>query len=346
MRIAIVCPYDLGVHGGVQDQTTRLVKWLGAAGHQARLIGPGETGPEGSVLLGRTSRVRINRSTAPIGLGPGAVVALRRATADADVIHVHEPFVPAVGMAALKVGMGAKVATFHADPSRAVRGVYSLGRSVARIMLSQATVLTAVSATAASALRRVRPVRIVPNGIDVAEYGAGDKQPGRVVFVGRDDPRKGLAVLLDAWPAVLAAAPNAELHLVGVERDVAVPSVVVHGLVAEEEKRAVLAGAEVHVAPNTGGESFGVVVLEGMASRCAVVASGIPAFAAVLAGAGELVPPNDPAGLAAAIVRLLGDPERRAALADAAHRRAMDFDGSVVAAGYAAAYEEAVALAV
>lgn len=345
MRVAVVCPYDLGRRGGVQDQATRLVRWLGAADHEAVLIGPGETGPDGAVLLGKAMVIRANRSAAPITLKPASVARVREATEGADVVHVHEPLMPAVGPAALKLGPGAKVATFHADPSRAVRGMYSLGRSLARLLLSQATVLTAVSEIAASAVRRVRPVRIVPNGIDVAEYGGGAAVPGRVVFVGRDDPRKGLDVLLEAWPVIVAALPTATLEVVGAERPQELPGVRFLGSISEAGKRSALASAQVMAAPNTGGESFGVVLLEGMASGCAVVASGIPAFATLLAGSGELVAPGDADGLARAVIRLLEDDDRRRSLVAAARERAMAFDGPVVARRYLDAYEEALTIA-
>jgi phosphatidylinositol alpha-mannosyltransferase len=345
VKVAVVCPYDLGVPGGVQDQTTRLVRWLHDLGHDAVLVGPGTTGPEGAVLLGPTTAVRVNRSSAPIRLTPATARRVREATAGADVVHVHEPLVPAIGLAAIRAGSGVKVATFHADPSTTVRRLYAAGRAVARLVLSRAAVVTAVSETAASAVRRFRPVRIVPNGIDAADYGIGAQMPGRVVFLGRDDPRKGLDVLLEAWPRVTAAVPSASLEVIGARRRTPPAGVTYRGELSEADKRAALAAAQVMVAPNTGGESFGVVVLEGMASRCAVVASGIAAFASLLAGTGELVAPGDRAGLASAVVRLLGDEERRSAMAAAARQRAMDFDGPVVAGAYLSAYHEAISLA-
>jgi len=345
VRVAVVCPYDLGAPGGVQDQATRLVRWLGSAGHDAVLIGPGETGPAGAVLLGRTRVITANRSAAPISLDPAAAGRIGEAASGADVVHVHEPLMPVVGPAALRAGAGVKVATFHADPSRAVRGLYSLGRLAARLLLSPAVVLTAVSEVAASAVRPIRPVRIVPNGIDVGEYGGGAQVPGRVVFLGRDDPRKGLDLLLEAWPQVIAALPAATLEVVGADRPQEHAAVRFLGPASEAGKRAALASAQVMAAPNTGAESFGLAVLEGMASGCAVVASGSPAFAALLAGSGVLVAPSDAGGLAGAIIRLLQDDDRRSSLGAAARERAMTFDGPVVARAYLDAYEEALTLA-
>lgn len=343
MKVAVVCPYDLGVPGGVQDQSTRLVIWLEKAGHKGVLIGPGTTGPPGAVLLGPATSVRANRSVAPVILNPRVGRRLRDAIGDADVVHVHEPLVPLVGPGALRAARGVKVVTFHADPSRAVRGAYKLAAPIGKRLLRRARVATAVSPVAATGAAPLARCRIVPNGIDVADYAAGEKTPGRVLFVGRDDPRKGLDVLLEAWPAVRASVPHATLHVVGAVRPEAAAGVLWRGRVDEAEKRVELAAAEVLAAPNLGGESFGIVVLEGMASRCAVVASALPAFVAVLGGAGTLVAAGDAWGLGRAIEGLLGDQDRRAEQADAGAAHAAGFDGAVVAGAYVEAYREALA---
>ena len=149
-------------------------------------------------------------------------------------------------------------------------------------------------------------------------------------------------MLLDAWPAIRNAVPTATLVVAGAERDAAHDGVTYLGQVTEEGKRAALAEAEVFCAPNLGGESFGLVVVEGMASGCAVVASAIPAFAHVLGDTGELVAPGDPVGLGDRIVALLTDGERRLHLAAAAGARVQQFDGPAIAAEYLAAYDEAL----
>ena len=342
LRVGVVCPYDLGRPGGVQDQTHRLVRWLRQAGHEAVLIGPGTDGPDGAVLLGATTIIPANAAATPISLDPRVFQRVRRALQDVDVAHVHEPMMPLVSTSALRVRGHGTVATFHADPPPWVRSTYGAAKRIWRRQLRNAQIVTTVSPVAARAIADLTDYRIIPNGIDVDDYERGPTIPGRVAFLGRDDPRKGLSVLLDAWPAIRNVVPTATLVVAGAERKVAPDGVVYLGRVTEEEKRTALAEAEVFCAPNLGGESFGLVVAEGMASGCAVVASAIPAFAHVLGNAGELVSPGDAAGLSDRIAALLTDPERMRRLAVAAEERVRRFDGPAVAAEYLAAYEEAL----
>ena len=103
MKVAIVSPYDLGLPGGVQDQAVRLSRWLGRLGHESLLIGPGEEGPEGAVLLGSTSQIKANRASTPIALNPRVSKRLKEAVADADVVHIHEPLMPVVAAAATSI---------------------------------------------------------------------------------------------------------------------------------------------------------------------------------------------------------------------------------------------------
>ncbi len=342
MRVAVVCPYDLGRPGGGQDQATRLVRWLGDAGVEAVLIGPGRKGPDGAVLLGATTVIPINRSTAPVKLDPRVGAEVRKAVEGFDVVHVHEPFVPMVGTAALRSTPAATVATFHADPPAWVRSAYRFGAVGIRAALRHVAVVTAVSPIAGSAIDGIVDYRIVPNGIDVADYETGPKTANRVTFLGRDDPRKGLSVLLDAWPRVRTAVPEASLVVLGAARDESIDGVAFRGRVSEKDKRAELAQSMVHVAPNPGSESFGIVVLEAMASGSAVVAADIPAFDFVAGGAALLVPPGDAVQLADRVVELLEQPDVASSLGASARKRSLAFDGPAVAAHYLAAYEDAL----
>lgn len=345
MKIGVVCPYDLSRHGGVQDQTTRLVRWLRSAGHEALLIGPGREGPEDAVLLGSTTIIPANAAETPISLDPRVFRRVARALDGVDVAHVHEPLMPLVSTSAMRVRDPAIVATFHADPPSWVRSTYGAAKRVWRREMRNAQVVTTVSPVAAGAIAGFTGFRVIPNGIDVEEYRHGPMVPGRVAFLGRDDRRKGLTVLLEAWPFVREEVPEATLVVAGAERPEAPPGVTFLGRISEAEKRSVLAEAEVFCAPNLGGESFGIVVAEAMASGCAVVASALPAFAHVVGDAGELVSPGDIAGLGQRLAALLQDSDRRVQLANAAAVRVRRFDSSVVAAQYLAAYEEALARA-
>ncbi len=343
MRVAIVSPYDLGIHGGVQDQAIRLTRWLADLGHDPLLIGPGKEGPEDAVLLGATTQIRANRATTPIAVDPRVAKRLRAALTDADVVHVHEPLMPIVSTSATAIRHIPSVGTFHADPPKWARFGYRLGSQLWKRAVRRLDVVTTVSHVSGSAIAPFVSARVIPNGIDVEAYGHEAKVVNRVAFLGRDDERKGLQVILDAWPAVMERVPDAQLHVIGAERNEELRGVTFVGRVRENEKIAELGEAEVYCAPNLGGESFGIVIAEGMASGCAVVASAIPAFVGVLGDAGSLVAPSDPASLAGSIADLLIDREKLARKQRAALAAVAPFGGASVAGRYVEAYEDAIA---
>ena len=343
MKVAIVCPYDLGAPGGVQDQAISLTRWLGDLGHETVLIGPGDDGPDGSILLGSTRTVTANASAVPILVDPRVVRAVRSAVGDADVVHIHEPFMPMVSLAATRIGDVPSVGTFHADASTLVRRVFRFGAPIAKVIASRLDIRTAVSPVAQSVVDRLGPIRIIPNGIDLSSFRVAEKRPMSVVFIGRDDERKGLDILLAAWPDIAAIHPEARLTVIGAKRDDPPAGVTYLGRVTDEEKQTTLSTSAIAVCPNLGGESFGIVVAEAMASGCAVVASALPAFTRVAADAGRLVRVGDVAGLADAVNQLLGDDAERRRLADAGRTRVTRFDGGEVAGMYLQAYEDAIA---
>ncbi|OFW66901.1 MAG: hypothetical protein A2Z12_01005 [Actinobacteria bacterium RBG_16_68_21] len=343
--MALVSPYAFDHPGGVQDQVTRLVGWLREEGHDAWAVAPGAGGPDGTRHVGRFHSIRANRSRAPIALDPRVVRRVRSAVADADVVHVHEPFMPMVSLAAILAKTPPVVATFHADPGSVARGAYRLAGPVLRRATSRVRVFTAVSAVAASAVAgRIRDVRIIPNGVDL-DTGANDggHEAHTVLFLGRDEPRKGLDVALEAWPRVRARVPDAVLRVAGTDRDQGPEGVEFLGRLAADAKQAELHRAAVLVTPNLGGESFGIVVVEGMASGCAVVASDLPAFRAVAGDAAHFVPPANPPALADAICALLSDAGAARRLARSGRRRAQMFGRRTVLGAYLAAYRDAVA---
>ncbi len=343
MRVAVVCPYDLSAPGGVQDQVVALVRGLTTAGHEAWAVAPGSGGPPGTRHVGRAVGVRANRSRAPIALDPRAARRVAEAVGDADVVHVHEPLMPMVSLAAMLTSRPPVVATFHADPAVLVRRLYRAGSPILRRIAGRAAVMTAVSPVAADPVSSFGPVRIVPNGVDIASFsGPGQALPGRVVFLGRDEPRKGLDVLLQAWPLIAASRPRASLHVLGAHRPSGPDAVTFLGRVDDAAKREELAAASVFCAPHLGGESFGIVLVEAMGAGCAVVASDLPAFRSVAGEAAFYVPPGDPPALAAAVGRLLDDPSAGAALIRDGHVRARCFDMSTVRDQYAEAYREAM----
>ena len=349
MRIGLVCPYDLARPGGVQRQVLDIGRLLAGAGEKVTIIGPGAAAVADDgyrvAEVGKVRPVRANGSVVPLAVGFNIARLIRDAAADLDVLHVHEPLMPVVGPAALRAGRPV-VATFHASPPAWMAMAYQTGPPRwFRGRWFKRAVLTAVSAEAARGPRSLGPVETIPNGVDIASYEQEvAKVPGRVAFLGRDEPRKGLSVLKEAWPVVVSSHPGAVLAVIGADSldSHRVANVEYMGRVDDTEKRRLLGQASIMVAPNLGGESFGLVVVEAMAAGCAVVASDIPAFRAVAGGAAEMVPPGNPADLANAISRLLSDPSAIEALARAGRSRARDFDWSRVLPQYRACYQRAI----
>lgn len=373
MRVAIVSPYDLGRPGGVQSHVRQLAARLRQEGEQVVLLGAGPVGvvaghgavPE--IGLGRGRGVPFNGSVAPLALGPLAARRTVRALEQLgpDVVHVHEPLVPVVGLAAAFGCAAPLVVTFHAcsDSDRMYRLVRPLGRG----LLARTAVAVAVSRAAAdyhAGALGIDPssLRIVPNGVDVTPFrqaadALGDERapgPPRVVFVGRLEPRKGVLVLARAFRQLLGTHPDAVLTIVGdgpQRRELAaslseVPAgqVRLAGRVSSPALTRTLAEADVAVAPALGGESFGIVLLEAMAARTAVVASDLPGYRSVVTDGrdGLLVPPGDPGRLAGTLARLLGAPELRAALVAAGEETASAHDWTAVATRLRAVYADAL----
>jgi phosphatidylinositol alpha-mannosyltransferase len=342
VRIAIVSPYALDRHGGVQEQAVQLREQLTKAGHSVSLIGPGES--DGTwTSVGGSTNIESNDAVAPLCLEPGAIQRVKEAVGDVEVVHVHEPLTPVVGPAAWIGSDIPVVGTFHAEPAAVVRAVYKFGGPLLAHLIERIDVLTAVSAEAAAAVEGFAPdVEIVPNAVDVGRFTVHERVAHRVAFVGRDDPRKGLDVLLAAWPSVRASIPDAELFVVGARRDVGGTGVRFEGTVSDSRKREILASSSVFCAPNTGGESFGITLIEAMAAGCAVVSTDLPAFISVAGGAAEHVPVNDRGRLTDVLTGLLADPERVGYLGRVAKTRANAFDWSRVLPRWIALYEQAI----
>ncbi|MGH8926654.1 MAG: glycosyltransferase family 4 protein [Acidimicrobiia bacterium] len=336
MKVGLVCPYDLGLPGGVQHQVLELVRLLAASGDEPVLVGPG-AGDHGGVDLGDSVSIRGNRSVVPISIDPCVKGRLEEALAGVDVLHIHEPLMPVVGWGALTIE-GPAVVTFHAAKPQWAALLYRLVPS----NVWKKRILTAVSPVAADVPKRFGPIEIIPNGIDIGLYRSGvQRRRNQVAFLGRPDPRKGFEVLAKAWPHVSTMVPSAELQVMGIEgtdRN----GIRYLGRVDENQKVRTLQASEIFVAPNLSGESFGVVVAEGMAAGCAVVASDIGAFRAVTAGTARLVPPGDPDLLAATLTELLRSPTATRDMGRRARARVAEFDWSRVLASYRDRYLRAI----
>jgi phosphatidylinositol alpha-mannosyltransferase len=266
---------------------------------------------------------------------------MKSVAGDIDVLHVHEPLMPTVSLSALRVGVPV-VATFHAAPSEIGTRLYNLlGGWLPRVLGRHVRRVSAVSATARAPLPVDLDVAIIPNGVDVASLRRDvERNPRLVAFLGRDEPRKGLDVLLKAWPAILDEVPAAELTVMGSERDV--PGIEWLGRVDNETKIDVLNSSAIYVAPNTGGESFGIVLVEAMAAGAAVVASNLKAFIDVSGHAAQFFETGNASELASEVVQLLQHDDIRSGLAAAGQARVTDFDWDLVSVAYRVLYEESL----
>lgn len=341
MRIGLVCPYDLGKPGGVQQVVIELGRHLHDEGDEVLIVGPGDAPSEVGLpveSVGGSVGISANRSAVPIALNPGAWKSTLRALDQVDLVHIHEPLIPLVGWAALSLRHQRTVATFHANPPRWARNLYRGLAFLGEAGLDVTTTATSPVSAGAIPGRWGKPL-IVPIAIDVGSYELDvERDPQQVAFLGRDDPRKGLSVLLEAWPLIRDSHPDARLEVMGADRSVSLPGVRFHGRASEQTKRQILASSGVYVAPNLSGEGFGVVIAEGMAAGCAVVASDLEAFRHVLGQAGVLTPAGAVPPLASEVTRLLDDPGEAERFGRIARNSVARFDWSAVVDGYREAY--------
>jgi phosphatidyl-myo-inositol alpha-mannosyltransferase len=357
LRVMLSCPYSLSLVGGVQGQVLGLARSLRELGVDARVIAPCDGPPPmaGIVSVGPSTRIPSNGSVAPIASGR----AVARRTLEAlrsfspDVVHLHEPFAPGANHAALVGTTLPAVGTFHSARSGR-NGWYDTFRTGLRPMLKRLSVATAVSADAARQVELTfhTECEILANGVDVGQYEHAEPWPApirpAIMFVGRHEPRKGLAVLLDAFARL---DRDATLWVVGDGpqttelRRTSPPNVEWLGRVSEDEKASRLRAASLACFPAIEGESFGVVLLEAMASGTAVVASDIDGYRTVARDGAEalLVPPSDPDALAAALRRALDDQRTRDDLIVAGRARAAEFSMTHLAERFVKIYERAIA---
>jgi phosphatidyl-myo-inositol alpha-mannosyltransferase len=377
MRIALVSPYSWSFPGGVTRHIDALARELLAAGHHVRVLAPVDPDdrithavhrrrpstdplPDFVVPLGRTIALPMNGAVTRLVSRFEGVVHMRREleTGGYDVIHIHEPITPMVGWDACVATNVPKVGTFHVySTSRLSNGIARgigatrlFNRLHARIAVSEAARWTGERWFGGN-------YEVIPNGVHLELAPTGPKPPGdslRILFVGREEERKGLPVLLSAFAGLRRHIP-ARLDIVGAPAESVEPlladveggmeSIEVHGHVSDEELWQRLHGADVLCAPSLGGESFGMVLTEAFAAGTPVVASDIAGYRQVVTHGrnGVLVPHGRPLELAEALRALWLDPARRAQMGQAARLRAEDFAWPRVAARVTDVYAQAIA---
>ncbi|KUH84983.1 MULTISPECIES: glycosyltransferase family 4 protein [unclassified Mycobacterium] len=361
MRIGMVCPYSFDVPGGVQSHVLQLAAVMHDRGHDVSVLAPSSPGmalPDYVISGGKAVPIPYNGSVARLRFGPATHRMVKRwlADGDFDVLHLHEPNAPSLSMLALNIAEGPIVATFHTSTTKSLtltvfepilRPMHE--KIVGRIAVSDLARRWQMEALGSDAVE-------IPNGVDVASFASaplldGYPRAGKsVLFLGRfDEPRKGMAVLLRALPKLVKRFPDVEVLVVGRGdedelRDDA-GDLVTHlrflGQVDDAAKASAMRSADVYCAPHTGGESFGIVLVEAMAAGTAVVASDLDAFRRVLADgvAGRLVPVDDASALADGLIEVLADDGLRERYIEAATKAVRRYDWSVVARQIMRVYE-------
>lgn len=371
MRIGMVCPFSFDVPGGVQGHVRDLAETLIAAGHTVSVLAPADEDtalPPYAVSAGRAVPVPYNGSVARVSFGPISAARVRRwlSAGSFDVLHVHEPMSPSLALLACLAARGPVVATFHFATGGRSKALLA-AQGILQLVLEKITARIAVSALA----RRAQVEHLgggaveIPNGVLVARYAGAEPLPGwpgalaggtgtTVGFLGRfTEPRKGFDILTDALARLVPARPGVRLLVAGpgegTELTDRLPPAMRErttflGRVSEDDKARMLRSVEVYCAPNTGGESFGMILTEAMAARTPVLASDLDAFRRVLdsGAAGALFPTGDPAGLAAGLADLFDRPDRRAAVRDRAAEVVAAYDWPVVAERVLEVYTSAI----
>jgi len=363
LKIGIVCPYSWDTPGGVQNHIRDLAEFLIAAGHNVSVLAPAidETKlPDYVVNAGKPISIPYNGAVARVLFGPVAFARVRQwiSQGDFDLLHLHEPAIPSISLLACWAADGPMVGTFHAAAKRQ-KIIFAIGpilepaieKLSARIAVSEAARLTLTDHLDTDAV-------IIPNGIYVNRYSEGksiQKWSGNTIgFIGRfEEPRKGLSILVDALPVISRFAPDVRVLVAGPGD----PEEVIEnidpqlrqrfeflGKITEAEKADFMSSVAVYVAPNTGGESFGIILAEALAGGACVVASDIPAFDDLL-GQGEygaLFESESATELAKVVIDLLRDENKRKGLSSRGKERAQLFDWTVVAEQIYSVYEMSI----
>ena len=363
LRIGIVCPYSWDVPGGVQNHIRDLAEFLINNGHHVEVLAPAtesEDLPNYVVSAGRAVSIPYNGAVARVLFGVVANSRVRNWINEGnfDLLHLHEPAIPSLALLACWAGEGAMVGTFHAA-AKYQKAIVAIGpilepvieKLSARIAVSEAARLTLTAHLETDAI-------VIPNGIYADNYRNGtpraEWQGNTIGFLGRfEEDRKGLPVLLDALPIISRFVPDLRVLIAGPGDSEEVLAKVdpqlrhrveFLGRISEEEKADFLASISLYIAPNTGGESFGIILAEAMAGGAAVVASDIPAFASVLGDGefGALFETENSENLAKVIIDLMRDHEKRSSLALAGAKHAQRFDWSQVGEEIFEVYEIAM----
>jgi phosphatidyl-myo-inositol alpha-mannosyltransferase len=364
LRIGMVCPYSFDVPGGVQNHVLGVARYLRQMGHRPCVLAPGELGRATAALdiedfasAGAALPIPYNGSVARVNFGPLSAARVRRwlREGEFDLIHIHEPITPSISLLALWAAEVPVVATFHTATPRSRSMQLAGGVLRAAIEKIEAGIAVSESARNVVVQHLGRDAVVIPNGIWFDDFAqahvpSGHQQRPRLIFIGRlDEPRKGLDVLLAAVPVIRQARPNLEVVVAGQGTRPLPPWCCNLGTITDEAKTALLRSADVFVAPQLARESFGIVLLEAMASGVQIVASDLPSFVDMLGAPqdeqrlGEVFAVGDHRALARAVLQVLDRPDPLRATR--ARQTARNYDWSSVGAAVLAIYRAVLSAA-
>ena len=362
-RIGIVCPYGWDTPGGVQSHVGDLAEYLIRQGHYVSVLAPAideDKLPDYVTSAGRPISIPYNGAVARVLFGPIAASRVRQwiTNGSFDVLHLHEPAIPSISLLACWAAEGPMVGTFHAAAKR--QKVTFAVATILEPVIEKLTARIAVSEAARETLTEhlETDAIVVPNGIYADRYRDGkvdSRWTGNTLgFIGRfEETRKGLEVLVNALPSIIAQYPDVKVFVAGPgDKDAFLKNVdsQLHsrftflGRISEEEKANFLTSVSLYIAPNTGGESFGIILAEALAGGASVVASDIPAFDSLLGHGkyGTLFQSENPDDLAKKVIDLLGNEGERREIATRGKLYAQEFDWDVVAEKIYDVYEMAM----
>jgi phosphatidylinositol alpha-mannosyltransferase len=362
-RIGIVCPYGWDTPGGVQSHVGDLAEYLIAQGHFVSVLAPviNEEGiPDYVTSAGRPIAIPYNGAVARILFGPLAFARVKQwiGNGNFDLLHLHEPAIPSISLLACWASEGPLVGTFHAASTRQ-KIAFAITPFIEPV-IEKLTARIAVSEAARETLQihLDTDAVVVPNGIYAKRFSDAHTDPrwsgNTIGFMGRfEENRKGLSVLIEALPAIIEKIPDIRVIVAGPGN----PATILEdmdphlrqrftflGRISEQDKANFMSSVSIYVAPNTGGESFGIILAEALAGGASVLASDIPAFDSLLGHGkyGSLFQSENAQDLAKRAIELLNNPDLRTAIAKAGREYAQSFDWDVVAERIYDVYEMAM----
>ena len=366
IKIGMVCPYGWDSPGGVQTHIRELTRHLLDEGHQVSVFAPvsdeESIQEEWVVNAGKPISIPVNGSVARVLFGPIASSRVKQwiAQGDFDLLHLHEPAIPSLSLLACSAATGPMVGTFHVSSPKQ-KAIYAIG-PILEPIVEKLTARIAVSESARQTLKDHfdTDAVVIPNGIEGSQYASAQptihwRNPNTLGFIGRfEEPRKGLQVLLAALPIIARFIPDVRVLIAGPGNgdefiknlDIGLRNRIVFlGFLTEQEKASLLKSIDIYVAPNIGGESFGIILTEALSAGTPVVASDIPAFRAVLENgdSGLLFKNEDSADLAKVVIGLLRDTQKRKELSVQGKLSSQKYDWQVVAEQIMTVYEMAMA---